>query len=172
MFSQSHFIKFMVFPGGVINQASLGYELGINDHHSVGIQASGSFYWILDPFFLVKRATTNYRYYYPVTSRVRLAAQVEIGYYELRQYNTSLKYYLRSHNISSGVLIGARKRFGTSERWSSDVFMGITYDYRIYASRFSIPPDYKSVGSLKSSNLPENRFYLLPRVVVEVCYRF
>ena len=162
----------MVFPGGVINQASIGYEFGITDNHSLGIQASGSFYWIIDPAFLVKRVTTNYRYYYPVTSKVKLTAQVEMGYYELRQYNTSINYYLRSHNVSPGILIGARKKFGTSERWSSDLFIGITYDYRIYASRLSIPSEYKTVRNLGSSNLPENSFYLMPRVVVEVCYRF
>ncbi len=170
--SQNNYFKFFVFSGGIINQASLSYEYAINQNHSSGIQVSASLFWLFDPYYSTKRAEIYYRYYsnLELPKRTSLFGHVEIGFYELYDYGGSSASYTRSNNISSGYLIGGRRYFGESEKWFSDIAVGVCIDYRMpnkIVDSYEGDPDYYIPPVLA-----ENSVVIFPRMIVEVGFKF
>ncbi|MBC8321613.1 MAG: hypothetical protein H8E34_12920 [Bacteroidetes bacterium] len=172
--SQNNYVVGFAFVGIVLNQASISYEYSLNKNNSLGVQATSSLLWFYAPNYSSDKIVAYYRYYFnPKPSKgITYFAHAEAGYYNFYEYYLdSFDHYTISNNISMGYLIGGRRYFGTSEMWFSDFALGVNLGYRMHGGdgQWDYDGDY---NQWYYREYPPDRFVILPRVIVEVGFRF
>ncbi|PIQ34996.1 MAG: hypothetical protein COW63_02680 [Bacteroidetes bacterium CG18_big_fil_WC_8_21_14_2_50_41_14] len=169
--SQNSYVKFMAFPAVIYNYASLSYEYGINNKHSIGLQATGSIF--SDEMGSSSSASYSkgifvyYRYYptFKTRKKIALFAELESGYFEKKDGVYS------NTNISTSFLLGGRRYFGTSEHVFLDAALGVDLSYRMFHGDNQWHYDNSYSTWFYAPNEPD-RFVIIPRVIVEIGYKF
>lgn len=169
--SQKNRVRFMVIPiyTTVVNfgYASFSYEYEITEHHTIGYQIHSNFAQVAD--WAATRFSYNmniyYRYYFNSKKKLKTFLVVEPGYYHL--YISDEEQAFWSNNYTLGALYGIRYNFNSSGKWFMDISLGAAVVQRQYYKQ-SVEYSYEE----GEPPLPKNKTLVLPRMNIEVGFRF
>lgn len=147
--------------------ASLSYEYEITERHTIGCQIHSNYASIgMWEFFRHSyNMNLSYRYYFLRKEKFKSFVILEPGYYKLR--NGGMEDVFWSNNYTVGTLVGIRINFGSSKKWFYDFSIGGAVVKR---DTYKQVVDYPS-GSVEPA-LPKDQTHILPRMIVEVGFRF
>ena len=172
--AQSHTIKFFVVPFLYVNTLSLTYEYSFNIHNSIGVHNNVTLINGFIGSYTTIGSSIYYRYYINFKNKKhRFYFQPEVRYYRLStiEYESDLQDPLRSDNYTLGFLIGPNTYFGKSRHMFFEFGIGLNAGPRKYVGdgRWAIR---ESDGSHYFNKNPDDKFSIVPRVVLEIGYRF
>ncbi len=168
-FSQKNKIRFMLIPiyTGSFNfgYASLSYEYNIKKQHAIGCQFHSNLIQGWDATRFSYNVNLYYRYYFSSYKKLKTFLVAEPGYYHL--YYGEMAQSFSSNNYTLGALFGIHHNFNASGNWFLEISLGANLVQRQYYKQ-SVEYYYED----QEPPLPNDKTLVLPRMIIEVGFRF
>lgn len=170
--SQKSNAKGIIYTTIVFSQGSLSYEYSLSPKHSIGLQGTVSAFWLFEQYEVFRRATAYYRFFIKKQNvkKSNLFLHTEFGYYDKIDHKTASS-HITSDNISAGLLIGLRRFYGLSSSWFFDLALGANYAYSMPKTA-SFDSEHSDMEGYIPPEFPEDNHVFLPRLIIEIGYRF